>query len=314
MSLTEADIFDSCAQCGKRQSAVSNLTEQTFLINTLPKCGHKFCSSCVERELYKKRQFACLKCKTIVTRDKLSIKSLDETEVERDFSIRRKVKALYNKTEHDFKLLDDWKDYEEYVETLIYNLVNMIDVDATNKVIDEYKTVNSKEIAMNEYRKAEEISAEYRIIREHEQAALSDEQKFKENFATERQQKIEQKRQLNQIMLGERDPSTLSTNIVDNKVSSEGAPTSLASSEQSVRPATGLVGPNPVLAFLCQRAEPKPKLEYKRSNSLVRTNIDLRKMHQVGGYDFNSYDERNWSEIFSQCTAGDNNELEMVMS
>jgi hypothetical protein len=71
MLISEEDLHDACAQCGKRQSGVSNLTEQVFLVNTAPKCGHRFCSSCVERELYKKRIFACPRCKNMVSRDKV---------------------------------------------------------------------------------------------------------------------------------------------------------------------------------------------------------------------------------------------------
>lgn len=71
MNLEEEDDIDTCAQCKKRQNAVSNLTEQIFLINTDSKCGHKFCSSCVEREFHRKRQFACPKCSTLVARDKV---------------------------------------------------------------------------------------------------------------------------------------------------------------------------------------------------------------------------------------------------
>lgn len=73
MNLSEEDLIDTCVQCGKRQNAVSNLTEQVFQVNTANKCGHKFCNSCIERELYKKRQFACPRCKSMVSRDKVCV-------------------------------------------------------------------------------------------------------------------------------------------------------------------------------------------------------------------------------------------------
>lgn len=65
------DLNDSCAQCGTKQNAASNLNEQVFRVNTAGKCGHKFCQQCVEREFSKKRQFSCPKCKTTVTLDKV---------------------------------------------------------------------------------------------------------------------------------------------------------------------------------------------------------------------------------------------------
>jgi hypothetical protein len=100
----------------------------------------------------------------------LSEKSLDETEVERDFSIRRKVKALFNKKERDFKTVDEFKDYEERVEDIIYNLVNLINVDETNKLIDVYKQENSKEIIQNQFKVNEETKNELILIKEKEDA------------------------------------------------------------------------------------------------------------------------------------------------
>jgi hypothetical protein len=82
---------------------------------------------------------------------------LDETEVERDSSIRRKIKALYNKVESDFPTMDEWKNYEEMVEDIVYNLVNLIDVDSTNEAIEQYKAQNSKEILRNQFRKNEQL-------------------------------------------------------------------------------------------------------------------------------------------------------------
>lgn len=114
----------------------------------------------------------------MVSRDKLSKKSLDETEVERDYSIRRKITALYNKKESDFANLEDYKNYEETVEDIIYNLVNLIDVDATNQLIEKYKLDNSKEITMNQFKRKEELKGELISIKEREEAIAAANQKF----------------------------------------------------------------------------------------------------------------------------------------
>lgn len=67
--ITQLDA-DSCARCGERQRDVPHLT---FKINNTARCGHKFCSSCIDRELYSKRQFECPKCKSMVSQDKVTI-------------------------------------------------------------------------------------------------------------------------------------------------------------------------------------------------------------------------------------------------
>lgn len=54
--------------------------------------------------------------------------------------------------------------------------------------------------------------------------------------------------------------------------------------------------PNPVLKFLNSREVPKA-VSIKTASSAANGNVDLRKMHQAGGYDFGSYEQRNWMEI-----------------
>jgi hypothetical protein len=53
--------------------------------------------------------------------------------------------------------------------------------------------------------------------------------------------------------------------------------------------------PNPVLKFLHAREE--PKVVSMRAQQEPRHNVDVRKMHQAGGYDNSSYEQRNWAEI-----------------
>ena len=108
----------------------------------------------------------------------LSKKSLDETEVERDFSIRRKIKALYNKKESDFASVDDYKNYEEEVEDIVFNLVNHEDVAATNEKVEKYRKENSKEIVINQSRRKEELKGESIFIKEREEEIAAANLKF----------------------------------------------------------------------------------------------------------------------------------------
>jgi CDK-activating kinase assembly factor MAT1 len=188
-NLLDDDNSDSCAVCGKRQFSAANLSRQVFQVNTANNCGHKFCSSCIDRELSRKRQFSCPQCTSMVSREKvwriynsrqkitfinkysnqqLSNRSVDETEVERDFRIRKGIKAIYNKTEADFSSLDSFKDYEEVVEDLIFSKVNIINVEETNAAIERYKQNNSDIITINQMRRNEDIKKEFSAIKEEE--------------------------------------------------------------------------------------------------------------------------------------------------
>lgn len=98
----------------------------------------------------------------------LSNKSIDETEVERDFRVRKRVKGIFNKTESEFSSSELFKDYEEMVEDLIFNLVNGTNVDDTNAAIEKYKQKNAEKITYNQLRKNEELKRESTNIKEDE--------------------------------------------------------------------------------------------------------------------------------------------------
>ena len=114
--------------------------------------------------------------------------------------------------------------------------MNLIDVDSTNQLIEKYKQDHSKEIIVNQFRRKEELKGESLSIKEKEEEILAANQKFQvqpatihvvyvdgilinwlaafitlivyalftiqEDFRSEKAQKLENKRQLNQIMLG----------------------------------------------------------------------------------------------------------------
>ena len=129
-------------------------------------------------------------------------KDIDEIEVERDFSIRKKIKAIYNKSEDAFPTEDDLRDYEEMVEDIIFNLVNNIDVEETNKKVAMYQKEHLQNIAENQSK----LQVENELIREDilraeelKNQKMSDE---RANYQTERIRKIEHAVQLNEIALG----------------------------------------------------------------------------------------------------------------
>ena len=91
-----ADDETICSIC---QSA-DKLSNDKLLINTA--CGHKFCRNCIDRELAKKSQFMCPRCRkgpkhagqskdTVVKRTGLSEKTLDEIITQKEISHRKRV-------------------------------------------------------------------------------------------------------------------------------------------------------------------------------------------------------------------------------
>lgn len=220
---------------------------------------------------------------------------MDETEVERDYSIRRKLSAIYNKREADFSSIDDFKNYEEMVEDIIYNLVNYIDVEKTNRQVEQYKSQYRNEIIANEKLKAQQWKEESSDIKRSQESILKSDIAFGDNYRKELLVKKEAKRQINAIRLGEGDPTLTQSSLPalmsdesSNAVDPQGTPSTLPSSAV-----------NPVAAFLASREEPKLVSSTRNLGGLkaVRSNADLRKMHQAGGYDFSEYERKNFSEL-----------------
>ena len=54
----------------------------------------------------------------------LTQRSLDDVQCEKDTSWRRRVLKVFNKTEKDFATLQEYNDYLEQVEDMIYSIVN----------------------------------------------------------------------------------------------------------------------------------------------------------------------------------------------
>ena len=83
--------------------------------------------------------------------------------MERDTRIRKRIKAIYNKTEADFETALAFRNYEEELEDIIFNLVHELDVDKTKAQIERYQRENEEDIVFNQSRRVE---LEGRIERE----------------------------------------------------------------------------------------------------------------------------------------------------
>ena len=83
-------------------------------------------------------------------------KDIEEIEVERDFVIRKRIMSIFNKQSHSFPDMDMYRDYEEMVEDIIYNLANNIESDVMNQKVIDYQKENMQLIAENQSRLTQE--------------------------------------------------------------------------------------------------------------------------------------------------------------
>ncbi|EZA46924.1 hypothetical protein DMN91_004844 [Ooceraea biroi] len=109
-------------------------------------CGHTLCESCVDL-LFLKGSGSCPECKIPLRRTNFRVQMFEDSMVEKEINIRKRILRDFNKKEDDFPTLREYNNYLEDIETIIYNLANNIDVIETNKKIEQYKKDNKEQIA-----------------------------------------------------------------------------------------------------------------------------------------------------------------------
>lgn len=131
-------------------------------------CGHGLCESCVEL-LFLKGSGNCPECGIALRRSNFRVQLFEDSQVEKEVDIRRRVLRDFNKKEEDFPSLREYNDYLEEVETIIFNLVNNIDQLETNKKIEKFKKENRELILKNKVRAGRE-ETELELMLEQEAA------------------------------------------------------------------------------------------------------------------------------------------------
>jgi len=149
-------------------------------------CGHALCDSCVEL-LFVKGSGACPACGVALRRSGFRIQLFEDPMVEKEVDIRRRVLKDFNKSEADFATLREYNDYLEQVETVVFNLVNNLNVVETAKLIEQYKKDNKEQIAKSKARPRQEILDLEAIIEEEN---MLSEMRRQEIATSERDEKL----------------------------------------------------------------------------------------------------------------------------
>ncbi|GFY63424.1 hypothetical protein TNIN_185401 [Trichonephila inaurata madagascariensis] len=111
-------------------------------------CGHALCENCVEL-LFVKGSAACPQCNIALRRNNFRVQIFEDSSVEKELDIRKRILKDFNKKEEDFDSLREYNDYLEEIETIIFNLANDVQVEATKRRIEQYKKENKTQILKN---------------------------------------------------------------------------------------------------------------------------------------------------------------------
>eukprot|EP00752_Nemacystus_decipiens_P007211 g6454.t1 len=200
-----------CALCKGSQDAASNITQQKLLVNNNNKCGHRFHQACVEKELLRRKTFPCPTCQVQVRRAGLTEKTLDELEVARDITVRKRITKIFNRAEEDFNGdLRAYNDYLETMEDIIYGLCSgdKKEAEQAQARVREYENGHRGEITKNAAKKVDREK-----LVEEQLAALRQQQESRKHYnQLEEARKLQHARKLKleaqEVALGERDRVT----------------------------------------------------------------------------------------------------------
>lgn len=172
-------------------------------------CGHNLCEGCVEL-LFVKGSGSCPECGVPLRRSNFRIQLFENPMVEKEIDIRKRILRDYNKKEEDFATLDDYNNYLEEIEAIIYNLCNNIEIINTNKRIEAYKKENKDTILKNKQRLGRE---EYELEQLLEQEKELEEQRKREleEFEQEAKRKKTQVKEalIDELMFSTEDSATI---------------------------------------------------------------------------------------------------------
>jgi len=135
-------------------------------------CGHSLCDNCVEAVFLNKGAHNCHECGKSLRKNNFRIQIFENGAVEKEVDIRRRVMRDFNRREEEFASLREYNDYLEFVETIIFNLSNGINVESTKKQMEDYKRQFRDQIQRNKLSKGKNELFLDEIIQQ-EKATLS---------------------------------------------------------------------------------------------------------------------------------------------
>jgi len=167
-------------------------------------CGHSLCESCVDL-LFVKGSGACPECGTPLRRSNYRLQIFEDSIVEKEIDIRKRILRDFNKKEEDFSNLRDYNDYLEQIETIVFNIANSIDIEGTKKMIDQYKKDNKDIIRKNHTKQSKDDALLETLIEEEQHAAAYRRLLVQEEEARDRNKKRKNQQALiDDLMLSDR--------------------------------------------------------------------------------------------------------------
>ncbi|XP_055331422.1 CDK-activating kinase assembly factor MAT1-like [Paramacrobiotus metropolitanus] len=151
--------WQTCPRCKSSKYRNPSLV---LMVNV---CGHQLCESCVE-QLFVRGSGACPQCQKPLKRSGFRAQFFEDAEMDKEVDVRRKVAKELTLRQEDFPSLRDFNDYLEEIESVVFNLINGVDVDGTRKKMDGIKDRFKKELGKSKNRKSKDQELLDKVVAE----------------------------------------------------------------------------------------------------------------------------------------------------
>lgn len=125
-------------------------------------CGHPLCEKCIDL-MFANGSAKCYQCPTPLKRGNFKKQLFQDSQVEKDIQVRRNILREFSKNQDAFPTLRAYNDYLEKLETVIYNKANDIDLDETNRLIDELRTSTNDNISAKQRNQVKELPYYHKV-------------------------------------------------------------------------------------------------------------------------------------------------------
>ncbi|KAK0423274.1 hypothetical protein QR680_008060 [Steinernema hermaphroditum] len=216
-------------ECPKCKTKEYNNRAMVMMVN---ECGHPLCKNCVDN-IFARNAGPCPTCQKTLKKSSFWEQTLDDPMMERENFIRGRVRKTYNLKQDDFASLCEYNDYLERVETIVYSLIDGIDVEAIEAEILRFKDEHHDQIDRNRRRMDEDqmwIEAQLREEKEmHKRLQISREEQKAVEAA-----KMEAKKKRDAI-INELKESNTHAEIILDRVRKEQIEREMAEREEELR-------------------------------------------------------------------------------
>eukprot|EP00123_Amoebidium_parasiticum_P013184 comp21815_c0_seq1/m.31079 comp21815_c0_seq1/g.31079 ORF comp21815_c0_seq1/g.31079 comp21815_c0_seq1/m.31079 type:complete len:323 (-) comp21815_c0_seq1:512-1480(-) len=178
---------DTCPKCARDRGVHHNMV---FMVSP---CGHKVCDDCRQRMYGYNQSAQCHQCRMVVNKNAWTEQRFEDIGVQKEVQIRAKYQKEWNKTREDFKTLDEYNDYLEEFEEIIYCLVNNENVEWAKEKLQRNMQENHRLIQKNQERQDKE---DQRLELELQAQKRAQQARWQESLAKmdkERQDKIRER-------------------------------------------------------------------------------------------------------------------------